>query len=112
MMLSIFGGIFLILGIILKLCPPKPINSILGYRSRLSMKNKDTWNEAQKFGAFTSIMVGTICIVAGFIIHKFFPGKEDTISMVFLIIAVICDLVIDEYHLRNVFNKSGERRTV
>ncbi len=41
-MIIILGIIFIIIGFIFKAFPPKKINSILGYRTLLSMKNQDT----------------------------------------------------------------------
>jgi len=111
MVLAAVGGVFLLLGILMKIFPPKKINSILGYRTKLSMKNNDTWNEAQRYGAYSSIVVGVICIVVGICIHVFFKNNENIIGMICFIIVVICDYLVDEHHLRTIFDSNGNRIT-
>lgn len=49
MLLLISGAIFILSGGMLFKFPPKNINGVIGYRTSMSIKNKDTWNESQKY---------------------------------------------------------------
>lgn len=51
----IIGIIFLVVGIIMYLFPPKNINSFYGYRTSKSMKNQETWTFAQKYSSVKMI---------------------------------------------------------
>ena len=45
----LFGLIFIIMGIVQLIFPAKNINPLYGYSSKLSMKNIENWNFAQKY---------------------------------------------------------------
>lgn len=107
-MIIILGIIFIIIGFIFKAFPPKKINSILGYRTLLSMKNQDTWNEAHKYSANTFIIVGVIFIPLQFVLSKLniSYGYE---KIIFLICAVLM-IITNEVHLKKVFNNDGSRK--
>ncbi len=50
--LSILTGLtFTLIGIFIGKFPPKNINPISGYRTKFSMKNQKTWDEAQKYSS-------------------------------------------------------------
>lgn len=68
-MLLILGSIFTFIGVIFKVFPPKKINYIYGYRTRLSMKNQETWEEAQRFSAYSMIILGVISVILGLILN-------------------------------------------
>lgn len=101
-----------IAGFAFKLFRPKKINHIYGYRSRFSMINQDTWDEAQKYSANIFIKVGAILILLGFIQHIIFKESEliDEILVIELISSVVIIYIICQKHLKNMFNKDGERR--
>lgn len=61
-MIIILGIICIIIGFIFKAFPPQKINSIFGYKTILSMKNQDTWNEAHKYSANTLVTLGFIVV--------------------------------------------------
>ncbi len=111
-MLLIEIGLFFSLlgGVLFKLFPPKNINSIYGWRSRMSMKNIDTWTEAQRYGANAFITGGLILAALGGIIQVAMPHLNDSIlaALVFLCTAAI--IYSGEAHLRKIFDKNGSRR--
>ena len=49
MILLTTGIIFLLGGLLMFKFPPESINGVIGYRTPMSMKNKDTWDEAKKY---------------------------------------------------------------
>lgn len=61
------GVIILVVGWIMAKYPPKNINPLYGYRTSLSMKNQQTWDEANRFSARLMIRSGWILIFTGLI---------------------------------------------
>ena len=58
-------GIFLI--VINNLMPKVKRNSILGFRTKQTMKNDEIWKKCQRFSGLTGVMVGFIIIVISFL---------------------------------------------
>ena len=98
--------------------PPKRINYVYGYRTKMSIKNDDTWNFAQKHcgklwfrgGIFVSLPITLIPMLFVF-------GKGvDTVGTVaavidFLQVILLCVSIIPtERALRRTFDKYGRRR--
>ena len=111
MIFLITGSVFIFCGFILYKFPPESINNMLGYRTSMSMKNKDTWDEAQIQGGKSMVIVGVINIilwalsylVKGVLISEIFQG------LITLLGAIIM-LVVDEVHLWRTFNRDGSRK--
>lgn len=100
-----------IAGFAFKLFRPKKINHIYGYRSRFSMKNQSTWDEAQRYSANIFIKAGAILSLLGFTQHIIFKESElmNRIQIIELVSSIIIIYIICEKHLKNMFNKDGER---
>lgn len=104
------GIILLIAGIILKLFPPTKINNFYGWRSNYAQKNKETWDEAQRYGAKQLIAGGFIAIIAGSISVKIFAELSNHFhGLVFLIIVVLVIYRV-ENHLRERFDEKGNQK--
>lgn len=114
MVFLIVGITFSTTGFILKKFPPESINGAYGYRTPMSMKNKDTWDEAQKYGGHSMIILGIIsCIIAAY--AYLVPNSiinNMSIQLLFLLIGSVGMIVIDEVHLRKLFNKDGSRKLI
>ena len=54
------GLIFILVGLIMWLFPPKKINVLYGYRTPRSMKSHERWKFAQKYSAAKLIIAGLI----------------------------------------------------
>lgn len=98
------------LSIYFKSRPPKGMNPLYGYRTRTSMRNPDTWEEANRFSAglqvkFALAFVGfdmlSYCLIGG--LNSFY------LSCSFLTLGSIAIIPITEYHLRNTFDQEGKR---
>lgn len=109
-MIGLVGIICIVLGFIFKAFPPRKINHIYGYRTILSMKNQEIWNEAQKYSANTFIIFGFIYValelVLSYLIKNISIGYENII----ILIGVVIMIILDEVHLKKVFNKDGSRK--
>jgi len=109
-MLYSIGLIFIVIGFIFKMFPPRKINYIYGYRTNLSMKNQDIWNEAQKYSANSFIVLGFIYVSLRFILSLTIGNIGDGYNGMLLTIGIIIMIIFDEGHLRKLFNNDGSRR--
>lgn len=103
-MISLISAITLIpLGIILKFYPPKEINSIYGYRTKTSVKNQKVWDIAQKYCAYSFIILGILNLTIGLwsmITPSNFNGYN--MQILFLVITSILSILTDEMMLKQV----------
>lgn len=95
---------------------PKDINGIIGYRTKLSMKNQETWDFAQKFCGKLWLKIGGIMLLLSIILQiPFKESNESTICWLTVIletvqvIILIVSIVIAEKTLKNTFDKDGNR---
>ncbi len=117
---QLIGIIFLITGFIGIKFPPKKINQLYGYRSPSSMKNQQTWDEANRFSNRYLVRLGSILMVIGLLAAFIFnaaivPIKlEGLLRPVLLIGTAIASAVIlivaTERHLKKTFNNEDEVR--
>ncbi|MBK1813021.1 SdpI family protein [Clostridium sp. YIM B02505] len=109
-MLYLAGGICVVCGFIFKLLPPHKINYIYGHRTKFSMKNQDTWDEAQRYSSNSLITFGLIYMVLEFLLDQFLSDFNTGYKVIIFLVGVIFMLIIDEGHLRKVFNSDGTRK--
>jgi uncharacterized membrane protein len=110
---QLIGIIVLIVGYIQKRFQPKHVNALYGYRMPSSMKNQETWDEANRFSVVVMIRYGWIVTFIGLIISfilSLVNLSVDTqyLIAVLLIIATSISLPVviittTEKHLRKVF---------
>lgn len=96
---------------------PKNINAAFGYRTTMSMKNKDTWEFAHKHCGKIWYVCGWVMLPLSVIPLLFVLNRSiDTIANVGLIISVIQlvplvgSIFPTEVALRKTFDKNGFRR--
>lgn len=105
-----------------KLCskkPPKNINHVFGYRTNMSMKNKDTWKFAHEFVGRLWFKLGLILLPLSIIPLIFVFNKDfNEIQGVGLIVCVIQVVVLvgtiipTESSLKKTFDQNGKRITL
>jgi len=109
------GMIFLLAGLIQRWYPPKKINALYGYRTESSMKDQQSWDEANRYSTALMIRYAWIMIIAGAIITLALAQltiSEDAyiLSKVGLMIGGAVVMVVflirsTEKHLKNFSNK-------
>ena len=109
------GSIFFIVGIVMKYFTPKYPNLWFGYRTPFSVKNEQTWNEANSYAANIAIVVGVLnAVVWGYLGYKFSDDPNNqivgSIGAPIIIISAAMLLILTEIHLRKIFDKDGKRR--
>lgn len=86
LVMIIFGAIFLNRS-------PKKINCFFGYRTALSMKNKDTWDYAHKLIGKIWLILGAITLIISIIPMLFVIGKDDNLIGILSTLLVMGELV-------------------
>ncbi|MBQ8597926.1 MAG: SdpI family protein [Lachnospiraceae bacterium] len=97
--------------------PPKEINSIYGYRTAMSMKNKDAWQFAHKYIGKLWYIGGLILVPITLIPMLFVIGKD--IDLVGAVGGILCFvqmipligcIVPTEKALKKNFDSEGRRK--
>ena len=96
---------------------PKEINFIYGYRTTMSMKNKDTWQFAHAcFGRLWS-RIGLILLPVSIIPLLFvMGGNENTVAIVggvvcaVQVVVLLASIVPVEKALKRTFDRDGNRK--
>ena len=96
---------------------PKEINSVFGYRTSMSMKNKDTWEFAHKYCGKVWYVCGMVMLPITVIFMLLVIGKnEDCVGSIGGIICgvqlvpLIGSILPTEIALKKNFDKNGTRR--
>jgi uncharacterized membrane protein len=102
-------------GMLWKSNPPKNINNLYGYRTSMSMKNKDTWNYAHRYIGriwyLLGIITAVLSVIILFIFKNSFKFESITIYLVFIQIALLCvGIIPTEISLNKNFDKKGKRK--
>jgi len=98
------GIVFVMAGWILKKFPPRKINLMYGYRTRLSMKNQESWEAGNRYSAKMMLRSGTLLMLispAG----SFLPFSEISGIIAGLILLLgVCLTVyfLTENHLKKI----------
>ena len=96
---------------------PKDINAVFGYRSAMSMKNKDTWTFAHKYCGKIWYVCGLVVLLVTVVFMLLVIGKgEDCVGTVgglicgIQLIPLAGAIVPTEIALKRTFDKNGKRR--
>lgn len=96
---------------------PKKINVVFGYRTRMSMKNQDTWDFAHKYCGRLWLIWGLILLPLTVVPMLFVLGKP--VGLVAAAGGIICGLQLlvmllsilpTERALKQTFDEQGHRR--
>lgn len=96
---------------------PGKINYAFGYRTSMSMKNKDTWDYAHKFCGRLWYIAGLVMLPVTFIAMLFVLGKDEEavgsfggIICFIQMIPLVGSIIPTEIALRKHFDKNGIRK--
>lgn len=110
-------GILLAFAGVSKNKAPKDINPIYGYRTAMSMKNRDTWEFANTYWGKLAWKWGWIMlIISAIAMLAVIWAGEDTVSIVgtvlviLQLIPVLGTIPVVENALKKEFDKDGHRR--
>lgn len=87
--------IFILVGILMIVFPPKKINSLYGYRTSASRKSQERWDFAQKYSAKEMIKLGGLMSLFSFVGFVYRPSESmATIIGIGLAIAIAVILIV------------------
>ena len=96
---------------------PKEINAAFGYRTKRSMKNRDTWTFAHNYFGKLWHICGSILLLPSILVMLFVIGKsEDAIGTaggircVIQMIFLVGPIWPTERALKHMFDKNGNRK--
>ena len=107
----------ILVGWVMRKHPPKRINWVCGYRTALSMKNKETWEFAHEYGGRVWCIVGAIMLVPSIVaMVPFYHSAVPAVSIVswavtiVQLIALIASVLTIEIALKRTFDENGVRK--
>ena len=113
----LFPVIMILFGAVFMKAAPKKINYTFGYRTDMSMKNRDTWEFAHKHIGKLWFRFGLLLIPITVIPMLFVIGKtENIVATVGLIVSfvntvtLIVPIFFTEKALNKTFDKDGNRK--
>ncbi len=96
---------------------PMQINRAVGYRTKRSMKNMDTWKFAHEFAGRLWWRAGWGLLVLSVLLHiPFYGAGENTLGILCTVVTtvqlifLIGSIIPTEIALKNQFNEDGTRR--
>ena len=113
----LFPAIMILFGAVFTKTAPKKINYIFGYRTDMSMKNRETWEFAHKHIGKLWFRLGLLLIPITVIPMLFVIGNsENVVATVGLIVSfvntvtLIVPIFFTEKALNKAFDKDGKRK--
>ncbi len=110
-------GVMLLGGYLMYKHPPKEINGMIGYRTTMSRKNRDTWEFAHDYCGRLWIKIGLIMlIISAFVQLPFLHSSDDVVGIMTLVlesvqvIALVCSIIPVEAELKRKFDQDGKRK--
>lgn len=92
----LLGSIFLVVGLVLFLFPPKEINNIYGYRTQTSKRNKENWKVANRLASRLLILFGGIIALIAYFTNS------NLITIITMIILGAAIFIIVELNISKV----------
>lgn len=109
--------LIIIMGIIFSKPKLPKINKFIGYRTKLSMKNEDTWITANRLIGKIHLFTGIAMLVASSLsMIPFINKSADTINFAVLVttliqvVIIIITIIPVEVRLRKTFDEDGNRK--
>jgi uncharacterized membrane protein len=97
----IVGSVLLFVSFLMKLWPPKKINSIYGYRTPRSTKSQGAWDEANTYSADLLMWTGISTIVVQAISYFAVDGHTSIlIALGYYVACVLISIILTEARLK------------
>ena len=116
----LFPILLIPIGRTLEKTPPKEVNSFLGYRTSMSMKNAETWAFAHKYWGRKVFFLGLLSLPLA-VVLMLFALNTSIFFIAFYGIAVLAivlafvlvpSILLTEKALKANFNQDGTRREI
>lgn len=111
--------LLIVIGKIFEKCPIKEPNIAIGFRTKLSMMNKETWDYAQILFPKVWISLGRIMLPLSLIIlfllyseDKDYTGNLALILMIVQVVLMLVSILYVNLKLKKAFNSDGSRKEI
>ncbi|HRO44464.1 SdpI family protein [Agriterribacter sp.] len=107
------GCTLIIVSVITLLHSPEKINTVYGYRTKASMRNQQTWEEANRYSSKLMLLCGGILTATGLLSFflSFLSQTGIITGIVLTFLFSILPIPLTERHLKKLFDKEGNRKT-
>ena len=107
------GCTLVVMSIITLFYTPKKINSSYGYRTKASMRNQQTWEEANRYSSKLMLFCGLALLIIGLLSFfvSFLSQTGIIAGTILTFLFTLLPIPLTERHLRKLFDKDGNRKT-
>lgn len=103
------GPLLLLVAILFRAFPPRRVNSLYGYRTPRSMRNDDTWKEANRYSANLMVGLSGLLVVFQAILLWTLGARTSLLLSTGLTVGVLVILIVcTEVHLGRLFDEDGK----
>ena len=101
-----------LLALIYKFYPPKKINRYYGYHMKSSMRNQDTWTEANTYVGRLLLLLSIFFLIAALVSSTLAHFGLQELGLFALVLILSCAglYCLTEMHMKNVFDENGKRK--
>lgn len=107
------GCTLIVMSVITLFYPPKKINSSYGYRTKASMRNQQTWEEANRYSSKLMLLCGGILTAIGLLSFfiSFLSQANIVAGIVLTLLFSLMPIPLTERRLNKLFDKERNRKT-
>lgn len=114
-MTAIISLTMIVFGFLLAKKTPKEINSLIGYRTPMSTKNRDTWEFAHKYSGKIWMKSGITTAIISFLLALTLQSlsiyNELMVALIYIQILILLLVIpFTEIALRKTFDKKGIKK--
>ena len=115
MVISILSLFMIVCGFYFIKGGTKKLRWWIGYRTKMSMKNKETWVFAHKYCGKFLVPVYSILLILSIVATIFLEHGAASVKILgtlgaAFLVAIVIAIILTEIALKNEFDKNGERR--
>jgi uncharacterized membrane protein len=109
----VIGITFSIVSLFARFFPPRTMDSRYGFRTKLSMRNMDTWREAHIYSSRLLLVASIAMLALGLVFAKrqHFEIYHFAIVIGALVFFIVGIIYMTERRLRHKFDENGKRRS-
>jgi uncharacterized membrane protein len=108
----VIGITFCVVSLFARFFPPRSMDSRYGYRSRLSMRNMETWREAHIYSSRLLLVASIAMLTMALVFSKkdHFQNYYFVYVIGALVFFVIAIIYLTERRLKHKFDENGKRK--
>ena len=94
------------IGIVMRVWPPRKINWFYGFRTHYSMRNLENWQEANRYYVKLLYGISAVSVLAGWLLSMLLIFPLSILVLTgFMLILFIASIVLTNEHLKRRYGK-------